>query len=169
MTGVSGPPTHPTGQQGTGPEGHPTRIGRQEDDDVRRSLERENETAVILAGEGFRTTQNPTPAEVERARQLTGDTGNPGSNPDYLVEGRVFDCYAPAATKPPRGIWDQVKTKVVLKRQTQRVVINLQDWRGDMAALRQQFGDWPMERLKEVKVIRPDGTVAQLFPDRGGD
>jgi hypothetical protein len=161
--------THPTGQPGGLPDGHPTGIGRDEDARVRRSLERENDVAVLLADRGFRVKQNPTPSEVEQARQATGDTGNPESNPDYLVEGRVFDCYAPDATKAPRGIWSEVHNKVVLKRQTQRVVVDLQGWRGDMAALRQQFGDWPIERLKEVRFIGPEGTVGRLFPDQGGD
>jgi len=160
--------THPTGRPGGTPDGHPTRIGRDEDDDVRRSLTRENDAAVILAGRGFRVRQNPTPGEVEQARRLTGDTGDPETNPDFLIEGRVFDCYAPNATKTPRGIWYEVNKKVVLKRQTQRVVVNLQDWHGDMAGLRRQFGEWPIEGLKEVKVVRPDGGLVQLFPDQGG-
>jgi hypothetical protein len=155
--------THPTGQPGGRPEGHPTRIGRDEDDDVRRSLGRENDAATILAGRGFRVRQNPAPGEVEQARRLTGDTGDPETNPDYLIEGRVFDCYSPDETKDVRGVWSVVEDKVQ-KGQTQRVVINLHDWGGEMTDLRAQFSAWPMEGLKEVKAITPGGDIVQILP-----
>jgi hypothetical protein len=155
--------THATGQPGGTPTGHPTVIDPKVLDDVRRSLDRENSAAVILADRGYRTYQNPTRAEVAQARQATGDIGKQNSDPDYLLEGRVFDCYAPTADKPVRGVWWQTKDKVV-KMQTQRVVINLADWRGDMTALQKQFDDWPIDDLKEVKAIKPDGQVVQIIP-----
>jgi hypothetical protein len=43
----------------------------------------------------------------------------------------IFDCYSPVETKPVRGIWTEVHDKVVKKKQTQRVVINLADWAGE--------------------------------------
>ncbi|WP_106128228.1 hypothetical protein [Pseudosporangium ferrugineum] len=135
-----------------------------QDEDVRRSLDRENSGAAILADRGYRIQQNPSLDEIARARQETGDTGKVGSKPDYLLEGRVFDCYSPAADKPVRGIWFEVKKKID-KEQTQRVVVNLQDWPGDLTALRRQFDDWPVDRLKEVKAIGPDGEIIQLVPN----
>ncbi|MBG0560110.1 hypothetical protein I4J89_01330 [Actinoplanes sp. NEAU-A11] len=122
----------------------------------------ENSGAAALADCGYQIKQKPTLEEVAEARRESGDTGSPRKRPDYLLEGRVFDCYAP--TKPDkdvRGIWTQVLEKVV-KRQTQRVVVNLEDWRGEMPALRQQFKDWPIAGLKEVKAITPDGDVVQI-------
>jgi hypothetical protein len=50
----------------------------------------------------------------------------------------------------------------VVKEQTQRVVINLEDWRGGMSALRRQFADWPIPGLKEVKSITPNGDIVQI-------
>jgi len=77
----------------------------------------------------------------------------PSSRPDYLLEGRVFDCYSPTRpTKNARGIWSEVEEKVV-DNQTQRVVVNLESWRGDLATVHQQFGDWPIAGLKELKAI----------------
>lgn len=111
--------TYPTGPPGGRPEGEPTRIRPNEDDDVRRSLERENSGAAILADNGHRIRQNPSAAEVAQARQDTGDSGRPTSRPDYLLEGRVFDCYAPSERKGVRGIWSEVETKVG-DHQTQR-------------------------------------------------
>ncbi|MEU4422996.1 hypothetical protein AB0F81_20410 [Actinoplanes sp. NPDC024001] len=128
----------------------------------------ENSAAALLADQGYRIKQNPEPAEVAGARHATGDSGLAHKQPDYLVEGRVFDCYSPTShDKPVRGIWTEVESKVLeSQRQTQRVVVNLEDWRGDLASLRQQFRDWPIEGLKELKVITADGETLQIdLPD----
>jgi len=155
--------THMTGEPGGTPEGHPTRIKPGDDAPTSRSIAMENSGAAILADQGWHVKQNPTPDEVAQARQQTGDTGDPQKNPDYLVEGRVFDCYSPTnPTKPARGIWAEVEEKVIEKQQTQRVVVNLEDWRGDLSTLRRQFGDWPIPGLKEVKVITPEGDIIEI-------
>lgn len=154
--------THGAGPAGGRPDGHPTRISAKQDAAVQRSLDRENSAAETLAAQGFRIKQNPTRDEVARARQDTGDTGSPDSDPDYLLEGRVFDCYSPGATKPVRGIWSEVEEKVLDRAQTQRVVVNLADWTGDLAALRKQFADWPIAGLREAKAITPNGDIVQL-------
>ncbi|MCM4079992.1 CdiA C-terminal domain-containing protein [Paractinoplanes hotanensis] len=123
----------------------------------------ENSGAVVLADKGWQIKQNPSPDEVAQARLTTGDRGDPDKNPDYLLEGRVFDAYSPTnPDKSARGIWRQVQEGKIEAEQTQRVVINLEDWRGDLSALRTQFADWPMPGLKEAKVITSDGTVVQL-------
>jgi len=155
--------TSSTGRPGGTPDGHPTRIQTDDDAATTRSIEMENSGAVTLANQGWQVRQNPTPREVAQARQETGDTGNPDSNPDYLVEGRVFDAFSPTKpTKSVRNIWTEIEDKVVERRQTQRAVINLEDWRGDMSALRKQFADWPIPGLKEVKAITPDGDIVQI-------
>jgi hypothetical protein len=145
------------------PTGRPTYIRPREDRDVKRSLERENDTASILADQGYQVQQNPTPTEIATARQATGDTGRSTSKPDYLVEGRVFDCYAPADGKSVRNIWSEVSAKVE-DQQTQRVVVNLQDWNRDPTALREQFAAWPIDGLKEVKAVTPDRRIVQIWP-----
>ncbi len=154
--------TSATGQSGSTPYGPPTRIEPGEDAEVRRSLEMENSGAAALAERGYQVQQNPTRAEVAQARLDAGDMGHPGKDPDYLVEGRVFDCYSPIKPdKAVRGIWTEVKTKVD-DGQTQRVVVNLEDWRGDLPALKKQFADWPIPGLKEVKAVTHDGDIVPI-------
>jgi hypothetical protein len=154
--------TQRTGRSGGTPHGGSTRIEPGEDAEVRRSLEMENAGAVVLAEHGYRIRQNPTRAEVAQARLDAGDVGNPEKDPDYLLEGRVFDCYSPVKpSKAVRGIWTEAKIKVE-DGQTQRVVVNLEDWRGDLSALRKQFAGWPVPGLKEVKVITRDGNIVQI-------
>jgi hypothetical protein len=154
--------THRSGVLGGTPDGHPTTIERGEDAEVQRSLEMENSGAAVLAGRGYRIQQNPTKAQVAQARLDAGDVGDPGKDPDYLLEGRVFDCYSPInPDKAVRGIWTEAKIKVE-DGQTQRVAVNLEDWRGDLSALRKQFADWPIQGLKEVKAIIRDGDIVQI-------
>lgn len=160
--GAADPFTRRTGDIGAVPTGHPTHIEPDDDIETRRSLELENSGALTIARQGYRIHQNPTRAEVAQARLDTGDVGNPRKDPDYLLEGHVFDCYSPVKPdKAVRGIWAEAKRKVD-RGQTQRVVVNLEDWRGNMSALRKQFADWPVEGLKEVKVITRDGEIVQL-------
>jgi hypothetical protein len=154
--------TSRTGEPAGTPSGRPTHIDPEDDAETRRSLELENSGAAVIADRGYEIRQNPTKGEVAQARHDTGDVGNPRKDPDYLLEGRVFDCYSPIKPdKAVRGIWAEAKRKVDVG-QTQRVVVNLEDWRGDMSALRKQFADWPIEGLKELKVITRDGDVVQV-------
>jgi hypothetical protein len=164
--------TRATGTSGSKPTGHPVRISRklEVDDktDNRRSAERENATAIHLADNGYHLHQRPTKPEVAAARLDTGDTGSPTTDPDYLLEGRVFDCYSPTPDKPVRGVWWQTEDKVV-KEQTQRVVLDLMFWRGDLGALQKQFDDWPIKDLKEVKAVLPNGEIVQIRLPRPSD
>ncbi|MFG2047333.1 hypothetical protein ACGFIW_07890 [Micromonospora sp. NPDC048935] len=124
-------------------------------------MELENECADTLAHDGYRVHQNPTRLEIADARQSTGDGGKPDKEPDYLVEGHVFDCYAPTPGKAVRGVWTEVSQKVA-RQQTQRVVLNLQDWRGDITALQKQFDDWPVRQLKELAAVTRSGAIIQI-------
>ena len=155
--------TQGTRTPGGSPDGRPTRVHAAESKEAQRSIKRENSAAVIIAAKGYHIEQNPTPEAAALARHASGDIGRPDSRPDYLVEGRVFDCISPAKDTSLRAVWSGVRKKV-RKEQTQRVVVNLEDWHGDMAALHKQFDDWPIERLKEVKAITPDGEIVQLVP-----
>jgi hypothetical protein len=148
----------PTGPLGGTPTGSVTYIRPALHARNARDLRAENDSAVILARNGYRTHQNPTDQQVADARSWSGDTGDPAKDPDYLVEGRVFDCYAPNPTKQVRGIWTEAGNKVRAE-QTQRVAIYLQDWLGDIDALRQQFAAWPIEDMKEVVAIMNDQIV----------
>ncbi|MBB5829525.1 hypothetical protein [Micromonospora carbonacea] len=128
---------------------------------MRRSLELENACADTVAERGYRVHQNPTKREIAEARLNTGDVGKPDKDPDYLIEGHVFDCYAPNPAKAVRGIWTEVSGKVA-SQQTQRVVLNLRDWRGDLTALQKQFDDWPIHQLKELAAVTRSGEIIQL-------
>ncbi|MER7889296.1 hypothetical protein ABTX15_05675 [Micromonospora sp. NPDC094482] len=132
-----------------------------DDDATRRSLELENQCADAVAHKGYQVHQNPTQEEIAGARRTTGDSGDPKTLPDYLIEGYVFDCYSPTPPASPRAIGSAVLKKVT-SSQSQRVVINLHDWRGELKALQQQFDDWPVPDLKELVAVTRDGRIVQI-------
>ncbi|WP_152392615.1 CdiA C-terminal domain-containing protein [Paenibacillus guangzhouensis] len=49
-----------------------------------------------------------------------------GKNPDFLIEGKVFDYYAPDVDTPIDSICKKIKDKT--KNQAQRIVLNLDDY-----------------------------------------
>jgi hypothetical protein len=159
------PPVHdmtwPTGKPGAPPTGRRTRSKPGDVASTIRSHQRENDSADTLAEHAYRVHQNPSRPEIMTARHREQEPHNPEKRPDYLVEGRVFDCYSPSPGRSVRGIWSAVEEKVV-DGQAQRVVISLHDWRGDLDALRRQFAQWPIAGLKEVKAVTADRRVIQI-------
>ncbi|GGU66655.1 hypothetical protein [Lentzea flava] len=150
--GTGGHPDHtqPSGKPDPDatPDGHPTRIPDRESPENKRALELENESATTLAKAGYKVEQNPS---------VPGD-----KNPDYRIEGEVFDNVAPT-TSNPRNVADRIQRKVDAG-QTERVVVNLADSNVSVDAMRAQLRDWPIEGLKEVIVIDKNGNVLHIYP-----
>ena len=55
-----------------------------------------------------------------------------------------------------------MENKVVDKQQTNKLVLNLDDWPGDIEALRTQFRDYPIPGLEQALVVK-NGQVFDLF------
>lgn len=87
----------------------------------------------------------------------------PGNkNPDYRIEGQIFDNYAPR-TGNARNIASWIQTKVD-EGQADRIVLNLTDSSVDPGKLSAQLHDWPIEGLKEGIVIDGQGNVIDFYP-----
>jgi hypothetical protein len=112
-----------------------------------RALEQENESADILSKHGYQVEQNP---------KVPGR-----KNPDFRIEGAVFDNYAPT-TSSPRSIWTTVQQKVV-SEQTRRIVLNLSEGGADLNKLKAQFDQWPIEDLEQIIVVK-GSTVIRFWP-----
>jgi len=97
-----------------------------------RGLVRQNETADLLADHGYK---------VEMLDEIQGGNGHgikPGSNPDFIIEDRVFDCYSPDDSTSIEKVCDYMKTKT--KTQSTRIVLNLDDYSsGQMNALQNKI------------------------------
>ncbi|MEU5692460.1 hypothetical protein [Actinosynnema sp. NPDC020468] len=142
--------TQPSGQPNpeAKPGGKRTQIGKKNDEATKRSLQRENDSADLLAQKGYDVEQNP---------KVPGD-----KNPDYKIEGEVFDNYAPS-TGRVENIADVIEGKVS-SGQADRIVLNTSDSPVDLGALRQHLTDSPITGLKEVIVIDKAGNVVHFYP-----
>jgi hypothetical protein len=113
-----------------------------------RSIRRENESARVLADNGYHVEQNP-PRRPN------------GKEPDYRINGQYYDCYAPS-TSNARNIASRIKDDKVLAEQADRIVLNLEDSNVGLEVMKRQFVEWPIPNLKEVLIIKV-GKVIPLF------
>jgi hypothetical protein len=149
-TGGTGDLTEPSGEPDPAavPSGRPTRILPNDAPENQLALQRENESASTLTQKGYDVEQNPSV---------------PGSlNPDYRIEGRIFDNVAPT-TGSARNIASRIATKVD-DGQADRIVLNMSDTPVSLAQMSTQLHDWPISGLKEVIAIDPQGDVVRIYP-----
>lgn len=125
------------------PTGEPTDT----DGGKKKGLVRENESAIVLARNGYDIKQLPI---------------NPtGKSPDYLIQGNFWDCYAPDSGNP-KNIRKKVRDKV-REQQASRIILNLDDCGASAAEIRAQLKRDPIRGLEEIKVVH-NGEVEQLYP-----
>ncbi|WP_339834135.1 WXG100 family type VII secretion target [Paenibacillus sp. FSL R7-0272] len=145
--------TQPSGKKGGLPEGNYA-TGKD------RGWIKQNESADTFAKEGY---------HVKMLDEIEGGNGHgikEGSNPDFLIEGKVFDHYAPISTKSANGIAEEIKRKT--KDQADRIILNLDGFtEARVAEVSQKIigktnpnGD--LRRLKELFIIR-EGKIEHLF------
>ena len=118
-----------------------------------RGLRRENESADALSRHGYDVEQSPKPRWN-------------GKEPDYKIEGRYFDSYAPD-TKDIDNLRDEISKKVRDKKtgflQADRIVLDMRDSPHSLTDVLAVLGRKPIRGLREVIVIE-DGIPRQLFP-----
>ncbi|MEK8015311.1 MAG: hypothetical protein VSS75_000480 [Candidatus Parabeggiatoa sp.] len=136
--------TQPTGQLGGKPIGHlAPETGSQ-----KHTHKRENQSAEILAAQGYQVEQNP------------GTLPN-GRNPDYKIEGEYFDCFSPTSNNIDQVRWG-ISHKVK-NGQTQRIILNLDDSLFDPSDIIELLSRKPKKGLKEVIGIK-GGKIVPIFP-----
>jgi len=82
-------------------------------------------------------------------------------NPDYRIEGILFDCYAPKNAKP-RNIAAVIEDKIG-RGQANSFVIYLKDSIVPVMDLQKQFLDYPINGLNKLIIICRDDTIVS-FP-----
>jgi hypothetical protein len=113
----------------------------------RQNLRIENDSATILARAGYKIDQN------------TGDVGvNGRSQPDYKMEGQLWDHYAPHDNR--ETIRRELRKKV--KEQTPYIVINME--RSTMSLDEMKALLPTVKGLTEVKIIDKNGNIIDAFP-----
>ncbi|NEO76428.1 hypothetical protein [Moorena sp. SIO4G3] len=140
--------TIPSGLPGATPRGKKTEVSSRASGEMQRQLRRENESATILALMGYDVEQNPP-------------TLPNGKNPDYKIEGQIFDHYTPPTSNP-----DQIRkgiSRKVKRRQAERIVLNLDDTNVNPDELQDILARKPIDNLKEIIMII-NGKVIPFFP-----
>jgi hypothetical protein len=140
-------PTLPTHSPNPGavPEGEPERINPASAAVNQESLRLQNHSAVVLARAGYRVRQLP---------RIEGWV-----SPDYEIEGRRFDCYAPLQETDP-GRMRNVLGKKIKKGEADRFVVNLDRSPWDADDLRRELARNRPSRLREVLVVKSDSVTS---------
>lgn len=139
----------PTGQIGGRPAGDYTK-------EDTASRKRQNESADLIAAMGY---------VIDMLPEIEGGNGygiKAGTNPDFLIENLVFDCYAPSSGSI-RTIVNEIADKT--QKQAHNIVLNLDDYQADMTDLMDRIiskanpnGD--LKNLNELFVIK-NGTIQE--------
>lgn len=124
------------------PGGAPKRASNKSSDLDRESVRLENQSARRLSVLGY---------QVEQLLEK-----GPGRHPDFGIEGRTFDHYAPS-TANARNVWSEMKAKVD-KIQANRIVLDLSRYAGTREQLFEQFRKWKIGGLMEVLVLDGGNT-----------
>ncbi|AUO06248.1 hypothetical protein C0638_06715 [Paenibacillus sp. lzh-N1] len=123
-------------------------------------IKKQNETADFLADKGY---------DIKMLDEIDGGNGygiKEGSNPDFLIEGKVFDCYAPKPDGKVQSIIKEIAGKT--KNQSGRIVLNLDNFPDEKISeitgtiLRKANPNGDLKRLEELISVK-DGTITKVF------
>lgn len=127
--------------------GRRARISERDDPETRRGLYRENESADVLFAAGHSVEQKP----IIEGRK----------NPDYLIDGEIFDNYAPI-TKNLRTIRDTVAKKVDIN-QAKNLIINLRDSKFTKSEIELLFTNEPVTGLNRLWIVDTNGQLLYII------
>ncbi|HAT85843.1 MAG TPA: hypothetical protein DCS30_07780, partial [Rhizobiales bacterium] len=125
-------------------EGMPDAYGSN-DDETLRSLVREEDVAFILKELGYKIEWKP---DIESEDDLDFN-----KDPDYRINGHIYDCYAPISNKV-RNVWDYIRVHKIENRQTKRVILNLVDSPLSVAQVLKQFKEYPISGMLDLIIIK---------------
>jgi hypothetical protein len=125
-------------------EGMPDAYGSNNADTI-RSLVREEDVAFILKELGYKIEWKP---DIESEDDLDFN-----KDPDYRINGHIYDCYAPKSSDP-RSIWSNLIKSKIDVRQTKRVILYLADSPLSVAQILKQFRQYPENRLLDLIIIK---------------
>ncbi|SNZ21744.1 hypothetical protein SAMN06265368_4874, partial [Cohaesibacter gelatinilyticus] len=106
---------------------------------------REQDSAFVLKEAGYTVEHQPL---VKPDDDLKKD-----ANPDYRINGKIYDCYAPTSTSA-RNIWTFIMRNKIEARQTKRVVLNLRDTPVTVFEIIQQFKAAGTPGLLDLIIIK---------------
>ncbi|MGQ8870649.1 WXG100 family type VII secretion target [Paenibacillus sp. TSA_86.1] len=123
-------------------------------------IKKQNETANFLADKGY---------EIKMLDEIDGGNGygvKANSNPDFLIQGKVFDCYSPMNDANVDNILRNIAKKT--KTQAERIVVNLDEFPTELVSeitqgiIRKANPNGDLKNLKEVLFVK-DGNITRVF------
>jgi hypothetical protein len=139
--------TRPTGSLGGVPEGEMEKISKNCAETARSQI-RQKESADLLAARAY------------KVKHLRDSTKRLGSRPDFVIEGKVFDNYAPTSNKLTH-ISEQISKK--MPKQAQRIVLNLDDCPLSVQEIEDYLQANRIPKLEEVITIQR-GNIQHIYP-----
>ncbi|WP_207653843.1 CdiA C-terminal domain-containing protein [Tepidibacter mesophilus] len=145
--------TEPSLERGGKPKGN-------YENEVDRGICRQNESADLFANEGY---------DIEMLSEVNGGNGHgikPTSNPDFLIDGKPFDCYAPDVNTSINNICRTITKKT--KKQAERIVLNLDDYPIEKVdelienISRKANPNGDLKHLQELFIVK-DGKITRKF------
>ncbi|WCE32088.1 hypothetical protein [Vibrio sp. SCSIO 43137] len=115
--------------------------------DMIRAIDRQNESAELLANHGLEIEHLP-------------NTGKKGGNPDISIGGRPADVYSPKS-KNPNTIWDNMTYKV--GHQAPDIVLNISDSPLSSSDILKFLNEKPVDGLKELYIIDGKDVILKRF------
>jgi len=137
------PLVKPTGEKGGKPTGTPEDPELQTSADRKRDVRRQNEAADVLARHGYRVEHIP--------KLVPSDHLNPIKDPDYRIEGEIFDCYTPSKQRPLEKIRNTISGKVN-DGQATRIILNLSET------------DFSVEEIRTMLTVRKPVNGGEYGP-----
>lgn len=134
------------------PRGVPEPINTMFSEEKKHKLDLQHDSANVLSRAGYDVLHQPP----------GGGELDPSTSPDYHIEGRIFDNYAPGPTKTPRSTIKKFMDDKIRKGQTARMVIHLHDAVFTAPELEHELRAFPEPGLEEVIVIGRDGRITHL-------
>jgi filamentous hemagglutinin len=145
------------------------------DSEIKRiSLERENNSAVILSENGYTVEQSPQIGLIRDWWKWGKFTRKDDSefnyaesknlsiyrDPDYRINGVIYDCYAPNWT----GVWaiyDGMQKKI-RTWQTKNIILNLEWTRVSAEEVLRYLSRYTLVWLVDLKIVTQEWWIVEL-------
>lgn len=144
--------TTPSFSKGGVPKGKYEPINPSDTIENIESLTAQNKTADIFANHGYDIEMLPN--KIEGNGYGIIETGSP----DFLIEGKAFDCYSPRGSRAI-NVASVVAEKT--EHQASRIVLNLDNYTGEIDDIVYQFTnpEWRIESLDELFVVKNNKII----------
>ncbi len=149
----------PIGSIGT-PEKVPTKITTSKVSEQARGIRRQNEAAEVMSKNGYHVEYQPKITETDRMSRFPWL--DPRKNPDFKIEGEIFDGYSPNKNTSIQNVIKSVKKKTE-DNQARRILVNLDDNNLSIPNLAKELRLSKLPLLDEVIVVK-NGKITKIYP-----